>query len=48
MTRFLRISRIDPQYLRLPTGDCDMEWVTPDFEEISLSCEINSYANAEI
>jgi coenzyme PQQ precursor peptide PqqA len=24
-----------------------MKWVTPKFEEISLKCEINSYANAE-
>jgi coenzyme PQQ precursor peptide PqqA len=25
-----------------------MEWVTPEFEEINLSCEINSYVNAEL
>src|SRR5579862_7039597 len=25
-----------------------MEWVTPTFEEINLSCEINSYVNAEL
>jgi coenzyme PQQ precursor peptide PqqA len=25
-----------------------MEWTTPQFEEISLNCEINSYANAEL
>jgi len=25
-----------------------MEWVTPDFEEISLQCEINCYSCAEI
>ncbi|MHB8734493.1 MAG: pyrroloquinoline quinone precursor peptide PqqA [Terriglobales bacterium] len=25
-----------------------MEWTTPEFEEISLGCEINSYANAEL
>ncbi len=25
-----------------------MVWTTPDFEQISLSCEINSYAPAEI
>jgi coenzyme PQQ precursor peptide PqqA len=24
-----------------------MKWVRPKFEEISLKCEINSYANAE-
>lgn len=26
----------------------NMEWVTPTFEEITLSCEINSYVNAEL
>jgi len=25
-----------------------MEWITPDFEEIPLNCEINSYASAEL
>jgi len=25
-----------------------MEWTTPQFEEISLNCEINSYAMAEL
>jgi coenzyme PQQ precursor peptide PqqA len=25
-----------------------MNWTTPDFEEIALNCEINSYAPAEI
>jgi coenzyme PQQ precursor peptide PqqA len=25
-----------------------MEWTTPQFEEVSLNCEINSYANAEL
>jgi coenzyme PQQ precursor peptide PqqA len=25
-----------------------MEWVQPDFEEISLACEINSYAEATL
>jgi coenzyme PQQ precursor peptide PqqA len=25
-----------------------MTWTTPDFEEISLGCEINSYATAEL
>ena len=25
-----------------------MEWTTPDFVEIELNCEINSYANAEL
>jgi len=25
-----------------------MEWLRPDFEEISLACEINSYAEATL
>jgi coenzyme PQQ precursor peptide PqqA len=25
-----------------------MSWVTPEFEEILLNCEINSYASAEV
>jgi len=25
-----------------------MEWTTPQFEEISLNCEINSYASAQM
>jgi len=25
-----------------------MEWTTPQFEEVSLNCEINSYAQAEL
>jgi coenzyme PQQ precursor peptide PqqA len=25
-----------------------MEWTKPEFEEIWLNCEINSYANAEL
>ncbi|MGO4884149.1 MAG: pyrroloquinoline quinone precursor peptide PqqA [Bryobacteraceae bacterium] len=25
-----------------------MNWTTPEFEEVSCSCEINSYAPAEI
>jgi len=25
-----------------------MEWTTPEFEEVCLNCEINSYANAEL
>jgi len=25
-----------------------MEWTTPQFEEVSLNCEINSYASAEL
>ena len=29
-------------------GGILMEWVQPDFEEISLACEINSYAAATL
>ncbi len=25
-----------------------MEWTKPDFEEVSLSCEINCYVSAEL
>ncbi|PYX37937.1 MAG: pyrroloquinoline quinone precursor peptide PqqA [Acidobacteria bacterium] len=25
-----------------------MEWTTPQFEEITLNCEINSYVNAQL
>jgi len=25
-----------------------MQWTTPQFEEISLNCEINSYASAQM
>ena len=25
-----------------------MEWTSPQFEEVCLNCEINSYANAEL
>ncbi|PYU09864.1 MAG: pyrroloquinoline quinone precursor peptide PqqA [Acidobacteria bacterium] len=25
-----------------------MEWIQPDFEEISLGCEVTSYAVAEL
>jgi len=25
-----------------------MDWTVPQFEEISLNCEINSYAKAEL
>jgi len=25
-----------------------MQWEAPDFEEISVGCEINSYASAEV
>jgi len=26
----------------------NMEWATPEFEELSLACEINSYAKATL
>ena len=29
-------------------GAFDMEWTTPQHEEIDLNCEISSYANAEL
>jgi len=25
-----------------------MEWTTPQFDEITLNCEINSYASAQM
>lgn len=28
--------------------DHDMEWTTPEHEEICLNCEVSSYANAEL
>lgn len=30
------------------SGGPEMEWTTPSFEEISLNCEISSYASAEL
>jgi coenzyme PQQ precursor peptide PqqA len=33
---------------RMKKGGIPMEWVQPDFEEISLACEINSYAEATL
>jgi hypothetical protein len=29
-------------------GEIVMEWETPELGEISLACEINGYANAEL
>jgi len=29
-------------------GASPMEWTTPQHEEINLSCEVSSYANAEL
>ena len=29
-------------------GDAVMEWNTPEFEEITLCCEINSYVSATL
>jgi hypothetical protein len=38
------------QWLRVlfNKGELTMEWTTPQHEEICLSCEISSYANAEL
>jgi coenzyme PQQ precursor peptide PqqA len=30
------------------SGEEDMEWMKPEFEEISVNCEINSYANGKL
>jgi coenzyme PQQ precursor peptide PqqA len=30
------------------TGEQHMEWTTPQFEEVCLNCEINSYASAKL
>jgi coenzyme PQQ precursor peptide PqqA len=30
------------------SGDYKMEWTAPQFEEIVLNCEINSYASAQL
>ncbi len=29
-------------------GEIDMKWSTPQFEEVLLNCEINSYASAQL
>ena len=31
-----------------PKGASNMEWVSPQHEEINLNCEVSSYANAEL
>jgi coenzyme PQQ precursor peptide PqqA len=31
-----------------PEKDELMEWTSPEFEEVSLNCEINSYASAKL
>src|SRR5215469_1947266 len=31
-----------------PVRDTTMEWTTPQFEELCLNCEINSYASASL
>ncbi len=38
-----RPSRLNPE-----KEDTLMQWEAPDFVEISVGCEINSYATAEI
>ena len=30
------------------SGGENMEWMKPEFEEITLNCEINSYAKAKL
>jgi coenzyme PQQ precursor peptide PqqA len=36
-------------YIPIPWGlPMKSSWICPDFEEISLACEINSYAQAEL
>ena len=37
---------VPPQFLN--KEDTLMQWESPDFVEISVGCEINSYATAEI
>ncbi len=32
----------------MPSEDVNMEWTTPQFEEVALNCEINSYASAAL
>jgi hypothetical protein len=34
--------------LKLKEEPLDMDWVTPQHEEIDLNCEVSSYANAEL
>lgn len=41
--RWLRIKG----HLRFEQGT-RMEWTTPQYEEVSLNCEINSHAKAEL
>jgi coenzyme PQQ precursor peptide PqqA len=36
------------KFLRLRRKERPMEWTSPQFEEICLNCEINSYATAEL
>ena len=43
----------NPEMLhKLTTTDLEkeelMEWMSPEFEEVSLNCEINSYASAKL
>jgi coenzyme PQQ precursor peptide PqqA len=42
-----RLSPVSP-LPGFPRKQGTMEWTTPQFEQISLNCEINSYANAEL
>jgi coenzyme PQQ precursor peptide PqqA len=42
--RFFGLDRMGVRRETMPT----MQWSEPKFEEISLGCEINSYACAEL
>jgi coenzyme PQQ precursor peptide PqqA len=46
----LRISISPRRITAIPTqgGFGIMEWTTPSFEEVSLNCEVSSYASAEL
>jgi coenzyme PQQ precursor peptide PqqA len=47
----IETTRIDKEihlYLEFSFGGALVEWTTPSFEEVDLSCEISSYANAEL
>jgi coenzyme PQQ precursor peptide PqqA len=44
----LPLARVILSWLSGTQGAASMEWTTPTHEEIDLSCEINSYANAEL
>jgi hypothetical protein len=45
---FLPAGRVVFLTSNCPQGAKLMEWTTPQHEEIDLSCEVSSYANAEL